>query len=68
MKEGVASDGLGPHDDHPVRTGEYVYWGYDLKPALPPAMPACFTTKFGTVCTAKFAGAGRVRGRRVVPE
>ena len=47
----VASDGLGPHGDHPVRTGEYVYWGYDFKPALPPAMPACFTTKSGTVCT-----------------
>ena len=34
-----------------MRTGEYVYWGYDFKPALPPAMRACFTTKFCTFCT-----------------
>ena len=32
-----------------TRTGDYVYCGYDFKPALPPAMPACFAAKFVSV-------------------
>ena len=32
-------------DDDSARTGEYVYWGYDFKPALPPAEPTCVAVK-----------------------
>ena len=62
----MTSAGFGADDDHSARHGEFVYCGYDFKPALPPAGPDLFWRRswppLHSVAPSLIAGTGRVRG------
>ena len=57
---------FGADDDHSARNGDFVYCGYDFKPALPPAGPDLFLWRswppLHSAAPSLIAGTGRVRG------